>query len=160
MLIMPTLEIKYPMALERRYAKELRSYVRAEMAIVREYKNTIVASIMANSIRVDAEEPEDDDDWIALLLAMIFGEVAKRTRIQYRVEKIFEDVLRYTTTQYARIHQSTFGDTPQPIPSSASEAAAVKKMKDMFIYQNLTLIKSVDDEIREGLYYALFHHLN
>lgn len=152
MLITPTATMRYPMGLERRYAKELRAYVRKEMAIIREYVPEMVGAVMANSIRADEEEPEEDNDWIAALLLLLFGRVAKQTFIRDRVEQIFRDVEIFTNSQWDRITKSVFGST-NTLPASYAED--MRKVRELFLYQNLKLITSIDEEIREGLYYTL-----
>lgn len=152
MLIVPTATMRYPMGLERLHAKELRAYVRKEMEIIKEHVPEMVGAVMKNRIRVDEDEPDEESDWIAVLLALIFADVSRRIFVRDKVEKIFRDVQIFADSQWNRVMESTFGGTTA-LPAGYLED--MRKIKELFLYQNLKLIKSIDDDIREGLYYTL-----
>lgn len=152
MLIVPTSTMRYPMGLERLYAKELRAYVRKEMEIIKEHVPEMVGAVMKNRIRVDEDEPDEESDWIAVLLALIFADVSRSVFVRDKVEKIFRDVQIFADSQWNRVMESTFGGTTA-LPAGYLED--MRKIKELFLYQNLKLIKSIDDDIREGLYYTL-----
>lgn len=152
MLIVPTSTMRYPMGLERLYAKELRAYVRKEMEIIKEHVPEMVGAVMKNRIRVDEDEPDEESDWIAVLLALIFADVSRSVFVRDKVEKIFRDVQIFADSQWNRVMESTFGGATA-LPAGYLED--MRKIKELFLYQNLKLIKSIDDDIREGLYYTL-----
>lgn len=152
MLIVPTATMRYPMGLERLYAKELRAYVRKEIEIIKEHVPEMVGAVMKNRIRVDEDEPDEESDWIAVLLALIFADVSRSVFVRDKVEKIFRDVQIFADSQWNRVMESTFGGTTA-LPAGYLED--MRKIKELFLYQNLKLIKSIDDDIREGLYYTL-----
>lgn len=152
MLIVPTATMRYPMGLERLYAKELRAYVRKEIEIIKEHVPEMVGAVMKNRIRVDEDEPDEESDWIAVLLALIFANVSRSVFVRDKVEKIFRDVQIFADSQWNRVMESTFGGTTA-LPAGYLED--MRKIKELFLYQNLKLIKSIDDDIREGLYYTL-----
>ena len=152
MLIVPTATMRYPMGLERLYAKELRAYVRKEMEIIKEHVPEMVGAVMKNRIRVDEDEPDEESDWIAVLLALIFANVSRSVFVRDKVEKIFRDVQIFADSQWNRVMESTFGGITA-LPAGYLED--MRKIKELFLYQNLKLIKSIDDDIREGLYYTL-----
>lgn len=147
------------MGLERQYAKELRRYVRQEMALLKSYVPEIVATALANGIRVDEEEqePEDDSDWILVLIALLFSRITEHQTtspafIRGEVEQIFQRVWSFAEREYDRIAKSVFGSTNTPPIGYMQD---IEKMRNIFLDQNLRLISSINSEIREALYYTL-----
>lgn len=156
MLVTAKTQMRYPMGLERRYAKELRSYVRKELKFWRDEIPYMAAETLRNAIHKDEDnaEEEEESDWIEALLLLLLLRFKRQSReeLRRRVIDMFGDVVRHARAEYDRVTSSVFGSSRIP---TISRERDIERMRDMFIRQNLGLLDSVDDGIKEGLYYVI-----
>jgi len=146
MLITPKMNIQYPMALERDYAKQLQTYVRKLTAICIKHIPKMVDAIMLNSIRTDDWTEETTDD--------IERDINEELSILAVILAMFNRVQTFSTKQQDKVFKSVFGSIPKGIPKSE-----VDKIKRIWVDQNLSLIKSIDQRTLESIRYSLSRNI-
>lgn len=150
MLIVPKIKMQYPMAIEREYAKVLRSYVREELKIIREFIPEMTEEALLNGIQADARQ----DGWIGNILDKVTNAIEERLRPLEGVIKIFNRVKDFAKKQQEKIFESVFGASPK-----RGKMSDYDKIKEDFINDNLALIKSIDSRTVEAIRYALSRNI-
>lgn len=97
---------RYPMGLEREYAKQLRFLVEEMFGKIKKTVPDMVAIIKKNRINLDADDPNDDLDKYMEYLASIL--LLRETAVPY-VEKMWEKVNKFTDRQIREIFEALFG---------------------------------------------------
>lgn len=97
---------KYPMALEREYAKQLKGLTAVMFGKIKKTVPEMVAIIKKNRINLDADDPNDDIDEFMVELASI---LKLRESAEPYVRKMWDKVNKYTDTQIKEIFGALFG---------------------------------------------------
>lgn len=145
MLIVPKAKVMYPMSLEREYARELVRYTKGVTAICYEYLPLMVDEALANGITADRM-----DNWITDVTEKIREAIDSKLRITDKISAMFNKVKGYAQRQQEKIYRSIFGGTPARPSSRQYEV-----VKQIWASQNLTLIRSIDNQTLEAIHYAL-----
>ncbi len=97
---------RYPMGLEREYAKQLKGLTDGMFVSIRKSVPEMVAIIKKNYINLDADDPNDDIDTFMEELASV---LMLRQKAEPYVERMWLKVNKYTDTQVKEIFQALFG---------------------------------------------------
>ena len=97
---------KYPMGLEREYAKQLRFLTDEMFGKIKKTVPEMVAIIKRNRINLDADDPNDDLDAYMEYLASIL--LLRQTADPY-VRKMWTKVNKFTDRQIREIYEALFG---------------------------------------------------
>ena len=144
MLIAPKIKVKYPMSLEREYARELVKYTRKVRDICKRHIPAMADAALWNAIHADdwtEEQTEEIDDEIT---------AEEEAAIMLIILAMFNRVRVFNRRQEEKIFQSIFGATPQGIIQSEYE-----KIKQIWVNQNIELIHSIKRRTRESIRYVL-----
>ena len=99
---------RYPMGLEREYAKQLRFLTDEMFGKIQKTVPQMVAIIKKNRINLDADDPNDDIDEYMEYLASILQ--LRKTADPY-VRKMWQKVNKFTDTQIREIYEALFGSS-------------------------------------------------
>ena len=144
MLIAPKIKVKYPMSLEREYARELVKYTRKVRDICKRHIPAMADAALWNAIHADdwtEEQTEEIDDEIT---------AEEEAAIMLIILAMFNRVRVFNRRQEEKIFQSIFGATPQGIIQSEYE-----KIKQIWVNQNIELIHSIKRRTLESIRYVL-----
>jgi len=141
-VIYPTARIQYPMSLEREYAKELVKYVRKVRDICMEHVEHMADAAVWNSIHAD--------DWTEEQTEEVESDITEETAILALILAMFNRVKTFNRRQQERVFRGIFGATPSDI-----SAKDYKKIRDVWINQNIELIHSMDRRTLEAIHYVL-----
>ena len=97
---------KYPMALEREYAKQLKALTGQMFSTIRKEVPDMVDLVKSNMIRLDAENPNVDLDAFMEYLASI---LLLRQKAEPYVRRMWDKVNRYTDKEVKEIFAALFG---------------------------------------------------
>lgn len=97
---------KYPMALEREYAKQLAGLVAGMFRTIRKDVPDMVRVVKSNLIKMDADDPNDDIDDLMEYLASVLLLRQKAEPVVYRM---WDKVNRYTDREIREIFMALFG---------------------------------------------------
>ena len=97
---------KYPMALEREYAKQLAGLVAGMFRTIRKDMPDMVRVVKNNLITMDADDPNDDIDDLMEYLASVLLLRQKAEPVVYRM---WDKVNRYTDREIREIFMALFG---------------------------------------------------
>ena len=106
MKIVAKKKYRYPMGLEREYAKQLKGLTDAMFGKIKKTVPQMVAIIKKNRINLDADDPNDDIDKFMVELASI---LKLRESAEPYVRKMWVKVNKYTDTQIKEIFGALFG---------------------------------------------------
>ena len=168
-------KIKYPIALERTWAKEIVSHVAALMNVVKSYAPRMGRTLLSMAAVFDADDGELEDELSATMDEM-GEEVDSLPSMRPQAEKMYDRVDRHAYMELAAVFDVVFGTRPmslsrEPFPpvygasapqgagsafQSARESGGFAKMmtneaqldqlKRIWVQENLDLIKSIDAE--------------
>ena len=97
---------RYPMGLEREYAKQLKGLTNGMFRTIRKEVPDMVALVKSNMIRLDAENPNTDLDAFMEYLASI---LLLREKAEPYVRRMWDKVNRYTDKEVKEIFAALFG---------------------------------------------------
>ena len=106
MKIVAKKKYRYPMGLEREYAKQLKGLTDAMFGKIKKSVPEMVAIIKKNYINLDADDPNDDIDAFMVELA---SAISLRQNAEPYVLRMWSKVNKFTDTQVREIFQSLFG---------------------------------------------------
>lgn len=151
MKIISKRNIKYPMGLERAYAKEIVSHTKSLFTVVRSFVPYMVNLVSSSVIAFD-----DTEDELSRLMSEIAKAVESLPSMQPQVEKMYDAVRRHATKEITSVFMSVFGAVPRVIPAPLRQddefeemmrnTEQFEKLKRLWVQQNLDLIKSIDAE--------------
>ncbi len=130
------------MSLEREYARELVKYTRKVRDICLENVPYMVDQVMLNSIRAD--------DWTEETTENVESDIEEDTAIMAVIVAMFNKVKRFAQAQQEKVFRSMFGGTMKRI-----EPRKYEMIKQIWVNQNLSLIKSIDSRTMEAIRYTL-----
>ena len=144
--VVPKKKWQYPIAVERDYAKWLVAYVDKEMEIVESFLLEMADSVYRNSIRQDAI-----GDWLGNLVDKVGRAIKQKLSALPVINRTFKLTDRHVKEQLNGIEESLFGvRTRRPYDTHQLEM-----IKTIWTSQNLALIKSIDQQVLDGIRYAL-----
>ena len=97
---------KYPMALEREYAKQLAGLVAGMFRTIEKSKSDMVKLVRKNQIVMDADDPNDDIDELMEYLASV---ILLREKAEPFVYRMWDKINRYTDKEIREIFVALFG---------------------------------------------------
>ena len=148
MYIVPKQKWRYPMAIEREYAKDLVRYVEAEMKIVESLLPEMVEAVWRNRLQKDSFNNDGLGDWLGSLVKKVENKIAKVLSPVKAIEKTFTKVAKHVKEQFGGIFKSVFGAKPK---AAKGEAVKLETMKNLWVNENLDLIKSVDRNVLDSV---------
>lgn len=145
MEIIPKQKWRYPLAIEREYAKYLVAYVKKEMAIVESFIPEMADALYRNGIHTDGI-----GDWLGNIVDKVKRKVTEKLSAVPVIGRIFKRVNTHVNQQMTEITASVFGARPRQLNTRALEMT-----KTIWSSQNLTLIKSIDQRILDKVNFSL-----
>lgn len=139
---------RYPLSYERSYAKLLRDYVRRKCKVIQAFLPELQDAVQSPSA-VNAR--------IEIVLDGIEKAVENAETMTNSIQHIFDLVSRYNQTEFDAITKSLFGaplSGSQP-PAGIHQDAEIDDLKEMWVNQNLDLIKSIDQQTLQRLKQAM-----
>ena len=97
---------KYPMALEREYAKQLAGLVKGMFRTIEKDLPKMVQVVKQNQIKMDADDPNDDLDELMEYFASV---LLLREKAEPYVRRMWDKVNRYTDKEIREIFVALFG---------------------------------------------------
>lgn len=146
MKIVPKRTWQFPLAIEREYAKLLAAYVDREIEIVEEFLPEMADAVYRNSVRSDAV-----GDWLGNLVDRVQRKIKQKLNVLPTIRRIFQKVNQHVTKQMTETFASVFGTRPRQFNNTRE----LEMTKTVWTSQNLTLIKSVDQQISDKLRFML-----
>lgn len=140
---------RYPLSYERSYAKLLRDYVRRKCKVIQAFLPELQDAVQSPSA-VNAR--------IEIVLDGIEKAVENAETMTNSIQHIFDLVSRYNQTEFDAIMKSLFGTTLGGVPQqpfSVRQDAEIDDLKEMWVSQNLDLIKSIDQQTLQRLKQAM-----
>ena len=139
---------RYPLSYERSYAKLLRDYVRRKCKVIQAFLPELQDAVQSPSA-VNAR--------IEIVMDGIEKAVENAEMMTTSIQHIFDLVSRYNQTEFDAITKSLFGaplSGSQP-PAGIHQDAEIDDLKEMWVNQNLDLIKSIDQQTLQRLKQAM-----
>lgn len=144
---------RYPLSIEREYAKILVAYVKQKMRIIKTFLpdfETLAQNYSAASADV--------------LLDLIERKTQDAGSMQAHVARIYARVESYNAAEFNSICNSVFGAGLAGITSDRQDADNMQALKEAWVQQNLDLIKSIDsrtmERIRQSLSDAIIQNVS
>lgn len=149
---------RYPMSLERQYAKQLVAYVKRKFAVIDEHRQEIIDTVAQYAVRTDDDSlMESVSAQISVLLDRIERDMESADDLTRAMNNMFDAVNRYNASEFNALTKSLFG-FPLRVPvsqiSHADSAGRyradatldddISTLKMAWVRQNLALIKSID----------------
>ena len=97
---------KYPMALEREYAKQIAGLVGVMFRTIKKDVPRMVVLVKSNQIKMDADDPNDDLDELMEYLASV---ILLREKAEPFVNRMWDKVNHYTDREIREIFVALFG---------------------------------------------------
>ena len=154
MKIVPKRRLHYPFAMEYDYAKLLVGYMRDCMAAVRNYIPEMRKLVEEQS----APGATSVNVYLALLIDRIRHDMPQAEVLEGRMRRFFDDVARFTWRDLRRVIESVTGtrlpsaDVHLPRKDADDDLDA---LKELWVGENLDLIRSIDDETMRRIRQAL-----
>ena len=140
---------RYPLSYERSHAKLLRDYVRRKCKVIQAFLLELQAAV---------QSPSAVNERIEIVLDGIEKAVEDAETMTNSIQHIFDLVSRYNQTEFDAITKSLFGaplgSVPQQ-PFGVRQDADIDDLKEMWVNQNLDLIKSIDQQTLQRLKQAM-----
>lgn len=163
--------IRYPIALERLYAKEIVRHTESLMNVVRSYVPRMVRVLLSMNVALDADEDE-----LSSMMNDMGEEVDSLPSMRPQCEDMYNKVDRHAYNELTGVFSSVFGARPislsQQLSSTAPAAftgfssgsafeavrnsggvgvsmtqeAQLENLRRLWVQENLDLIKSIDAE--------------
>lgn len=144
-MIIPKRKWRYPLAIEREYAKMLVSIVKKKFSVIKSLIPDIVNAIHSNAIHYDGI-----GDWIGNIVDKVKKKVEKAVSSLPIINRIFKRVDKHVKTELKKTFESVGVK-----PNSKAKPQDLEMLKTYFTSQNTTLIKSIDNQIMERIRFSL-----
>lgn len=154
-MIIPKRKWRYPLSIEREYAKLLVQLVQKKFEVIETFLPEIVDKVYRNRLDEDDDEEESLTEKMlkAAGVAFLFDKIRRRIKKISAlpiVNKIFGKVDKHTKTEQAETFKSVFGaEIQQKTPPK------FEMLKTIWTAENMTLIKSIDNQTMEKIQYTL-----
>ena len=145
MKIVPKRKLHYPFAMECDYTKLLTGYVKDCMAVVRSYVPEM------RKLVTEQSEPgaTSVNVYLALLIDRIRHDMPQVEVLEGRMRRFFDDVAHFTWRDLKRLLESVTGTQISDRGARLSRKDAdddLDALKEIWVGENLDLIRSIDDE--------------
>lgn len=157
-MIIPKRKIRYPIAIEREYAKLLVAYVKAEFKIVESFIPEMTDALIRNAIKQDDTDDYEESLTEKMLkvagLLVVFDKMRKKlqkispTKI---IDKIFGRVNKHVEREHSETIKSVFGSEPRVEKNNRQ----FEMLKTVWTAENMTLIKSIDSQTMDKIRFTL-----
>lgn len=150
---------RYPMSLERQYAKQFVAYVKRKFAVIDDHKQELIAIVSQYAVRTDDDGlMESVSAQISVLLDRIERDMESADDLKRAMNNMFDAVNRYNSVEFDAITKSLFGFPLQTTITQISHTDGMRARMDAslddniatlkmaWVRQNLALIKSIDTE--------------
>ena len=151
MKIIAKRRIRYPMGLERAYAKEIVAHTKSLFDVVQSFIPKMIDLLSTSMIAFD-----DTEDELSRLMREIAEAVESLPSMENQVSKMYAAVRKHATNEIASVFTSVFGALPymtgQPfrqdddVQDMIRNTEPFEQLKRLWVQQNLDLIKSIDAE--------------
>ena len=141
---------RYPMALEREYAKQLKGLVGQMFSTIRKDVPDMVSLVKQNMIRLDATDPNDDlDDFMEYLASVLL----LRQKSEPYVRRMWEKVNKYTDKEVKEIFSALFGASVslRGLRSEWTQQQIIKEISEEAEKRNIELTKEEMVAIGAGI---------
>lgn len=137
---------RYPLSYERDYAKKLTAYVDRKFKIIKEFLPEMRAAI---------ESPSAMNARIEIVIDEIRRAVENAETMSAAINRTYQLVDRYNKAEFDAIIGSVFGKgtnlSGQPMPGRTDAVDDLAELKELWVQENLDLIKSIDEDTLQRL---------
>lgn len=137
---------RYPLSYERDYAKKLTAYVDRKFKIIKAFLPEMRAAI---------ESPSAMNARIEIVIDEIRRAVENAETMTASINCTYQLVDRYNESEFNAIIGSVFGKgtklNGQPMPGNMDAVDDLAELKDLWVQENLDLIKSIDEDTLQRL---------
>lgn len=147
-------KVRYPMALEREYSKEIVGCVDDMFKQIERQVPAMVRLIKQHNLRRDADDDNDAlDDFMEKLAAVLL--LARKSR-RY-VTAMFKKVKLHNEKQFREVTKSVFGRPLafKDVDTAVKQQRILEQLESMWIRENLDLISSIEAETLRKLRWEL-----
>lgn len=144
-------KIRYPIGLERTYAKEIVAHTKSLFTVIRSFLPRMISLVAASTVAFD-----DTEDELSRLMAEIAKAVESLPSMEPQVSKMYDMVRKHATNEIVSVFMSIFGAVPRVIPEPLRQddelqdlmqnSEQFEQLKRLWVQENLDLIKSIDAE--------------
>lgn len=143
-MIVPKRKWRYPLAIEREYARFLVQLVQKKFEVIESFLPEMTDKVFENRIRQDGF-----GDWLGNLVDKVKRKVEKISALPI-INKIFGKVDKHVKTEQSETFKSVFGaEVQQKTPPK------FEMLKTIWTAQNMTLIKSIDEQTMQKIQFNL-----
>lgn len=141
---------RYPMGLEREYAKQLAGLTDAMFRTIKKDVPQMVGLVKRNQIRMDADDPNEDLDKLMEYLASVL--LLKEKSVPY-VQRMWDKVNRYTDKEVKEIFTAIFGASVslRGLRAEWTQQQIVKELSEEAEKRNVELTKEEMIAIGSGI---------
>lgn len=147
-------KIRYPMALEREYSKELVGEVKAMFDIIESRIPAMVRLIKQHNLRGDADDDNEalDDFMEKLAAVLLLADKSKRY-----VLAMYKKVKIHNEKEFRDVTKSVFGRPLafKDVNTAVKQQRILEQLESMWIRENLDLISSIEAETLRKLRWEL-----
>lgn len=147
-------KIRYPLALEREYSKELVGEVKAMFDIIESRIPAMVRLIKQHNLRGDADDDNDalDDFMEKLAAVLLLADKSKRY-----VLAMYKKVKIHNEKEFRAVTKSVFGRPLafKDVNTAVKQQRILEQLESMWIRENLDLISSIEAETLRKLRWEL-----
>lgn len=147
-------KIRYPMALEREYSKELVGEVKEMFDIIESRIPAMVRLIKQHNLRGDADDDNDalDDFMEKLAAVLLLADKSKRY-----VLAMYKKVKIHNEKEFREVTKSVFGRPLafKDVNTAVKQQRILEQLESMWIRENLDLISSIEAETLRKLRWEL-----
>ena len=147
-------KIRYPLALEREYSKELVGEVKEMFDIIESRIPAMVRLIKQHNLRGDADDDNDAlDDFMEKLAAVLM--LARKSK-RY-VTAMYKKVKLHSEKEFREVTKSVFGRPLafKDVNTAVKQQRILEQLESMWIRENLDLISSIEAETLRKLRWEL-----
>ena len=147
-------KIRYPLALEREYSKELVGEVKEMFDIIESRIPAMVRLIKQHNLRGDADDDNDalDDFMEKLAAVLMLADKSKRY-----VLAMYKKVKTHSEKEFREVTKSVFGRPLafKDVNTAVKQQRILEQLESMWIRENLDLISSIEAETLRKLRWEL-----
>lgn len=147
-------KIRYPLALEREYSKELVGEVKEMFDIIESRIPAMVRLIKQHNLRGDADDDNDalDDFMEKLAAVLLLADKSKRY-----VTAMYKKVKIHNEKEFRAVTKSVFGRPLafKDVNTAVKQQRILEQLESMWIRENLDLISSIEAETLRKLRWEL-----
>ena len=141
---------KYPMALEREYAKQLAGLAAGMFGAIKKDVPRMVQMVKRNQIKMDADDPNDDLDELMEYFASV---LLLREKAEPYVRRMWDKVNRYTDKEIREIFVALFGTSVsmRGLKAEWTQQQIIREMSEEAERYNIELTKEEMIAIGSGI---------